>query len=261
MLSMGKNAEYFYLHSSTGSRYGANMNSAGNRSDRVRRNTARFLGTGILISAAMLMLSSLAVSKAARGRLYDSAADIPKRKVGLLLGCAKTLRDGRENLFYTYRVNAAAELYRSGKVDYLLVSGDNHIASYDESSEMKDSLIQRGVPADAIYCDYAGFRTFDSVVRAKRVFGQSRVTVISQRFHNQRAIFIARANGLDAIGFNAQSVDRFNAFRTKVREQLAKVKALLDVAVLLTEPHFLGDPIVIGKEGRTDECAPHSFTP
>ena len=99
---------------------------------------------------------------------------------------------------------------------------------------------------DRVYCDFAGFRTLDSVVRAKAVFGQTNITVISQEFHNQRAIYIARHNGMDAIGFNARAVDSYNSFRTKLREQFARVKTVLDVNLLRTRPKFLGPRIELG---------------
>lgn len=213
---------------------------------RLRKIVFRILGAGLLLSVLMILVSSAAISRAAKGRVYDSIEDIPKRKVGLVLGCSKRLADGRGNLFYTHRITAAALLYRKGKVDFLLVSGDNHIATYDESSDMKNSIAALGVPTNAIYCDYAGFRTFDSVVRAQKVFGEDEITIISQRFHNERAIFIARAKGIDAIGFNANAVDAFNGFRTQMREHLAKVKAVLDVYLFRTRAKFLGEKIAIG---------------
>ena len=163
-----------------------------------------------------------------------------------MLGCVSRLADGRRNLFFTYRVQAAAELFHAGKVRFLIVSGDNHIRTYDEATDMKDELVRLGVPAERIQCDYAGFRTFDSVVRAKAVFGETELTVISQQFHNERAIFIAQHSGLDLIGFNARDVGTYHGFLTRCREQLARVRTVLDVYVLPTRPHFLGPKIQIG---------------
>ena len=131
-------------------------------------------------------------------------------------------------------------------MEYLLVSGDNRKKDYDEATDMKESLIRAGIPANLIYCDFAGFRTLDSVVRAKEVFCQKQVTIISQEFHNQRAIFIAAHYGIDAIGFNADGVDAYNGFKTKCREQLARVRTLLDVYLFRTSPKFLGERIEIG---------------
>ena len=195
-------------------------------------------GTGaVLASAAM-------VHFAAQGRTYADSALIPQRDVGLVLGCSRYLADGRGNMFFKNRIAAAAALYNAGKVGALIVSGDNHTATYDEATDMKNALVKAGVPAENIYCDYAGFRTLDSVVRAKQVFGQTRLTVVSQHFHNQRAIFIARHHGIDAVGFDAAEVDIRNAFRTKFREQFARVKTVLDICAG-TNPKFLGAPVEI----------------
>ena len=179
----------------------------------------------------------------AHGRLYDTAAAVPDQRVSLVLGCTKALRDGRENLFFNTRIRAAAELFKSGKARTLIVSGDNHREGYDEPTDMKEALIAAGVPGDRVVCDYAGFRTLDSVVRAKEIFGQSHITIVSQRFHNERAVYLARANGIDAIGFNAPDVRLESAVKTYVREAFARVKAVLDVRVLRTQPRFLGEPV------------------
>ena len=129
---------------------------------------------------------------------------------------------------------------------YLVVSGDNHVRGYDEPQDMKDSLIGVGVPAERIYCDYAGFRTLDSIVRVREVFGQNSVTVISQEFHNQRAIYIARHRGVDAIGFNAADVDTYDSFATRCREAVARANMLLDIFVFGRAPKFfLGKKVEI----------------
>ncbi|MFT7481835.1 MAG: SanA protein, partial [Oceanospirillaceae bacterium] len=129
-----------------------------------------------------------------------------KNKVGLLLGTAKFLQSGEPNLYYKYRVEAAVELLNAGKVEFILVSGDNSTKYYDEPSTFETDLIEAGIPADKMYKDYAGFRTLDSIVRSKEVFGQSSITVISQPFHNERAIYIATRKGIDAIGYNSERV-------------------------------------------------------
>jgi SanA protein len=189
--------------------------------------------------------ASLFVSKAARGRTYSDFDAIPARRVGLVLGCSRLLPDGRRNTFFDNRIRAAAGLIHAGKVDYLVVSGDNHVRGYDEPQDMKDSLVQSGVPAARIYCDYAGFRTLDSIVRVREVFGQTAITVISQEFHNERAICIARYRGVDAIGFNAPEVDAYNSFKTKCRELIARANMLLDLFVFRRAPRFLGDKVSI----------------
>ena len=109
-----------------------------------------------------------------------------------------------------------------------------------EAEEMKKELMQKGVPEKSIYLDYAGFRTLDSVVRAKEVFGQTRLTIISQRFHNERAIYLAEKNGITAIGFNARDVDVYAGLKTNIRELFARVKMFIDLAID-KQPHFLGE--------------------
>jgi SanA protein len=163
----------------------------------------------IVLIASMVIwdLSATSIlSRAATDRLFSDPAKIPYRRVALVLGCSEKIGGGYINPFFENRIRAAASLYQAHKADYFLVSGDHHIATYDELTAMKNYLIAAGVPADRIVCDYAGFRTLDSIIRAKKVFGQSRITVVSQRFHNERAIFLAQHHGIDAIGFNAQDV-------------------------------------------------------
>ncbi|MDP6526228.1 MAG: ElyC/SanA/YdcF family protein [Kiritimatiellia bacterium] len=199
------------------------------------------IGLIAIIGAGML------IRRSAKGRTYSDVSSVPYRRVGVVLGCSRHLSDGRANLFFSYRILAAAELFKAKKVDYLIASGDNHTVKYDEATAMKDALVAAGVPVDRIYCDFAGFRTLDSIVRAKEVFGQSSMTIVSQKFHNQRAIYIAGDKGIDAIGFNAREVSSYRSLRTKFREQLARVKAVLDVSLLRTQPKFLGPEIVIGE--------------
>ena len=181
-----------------------------------------------------------------RNLAHDETAALPHRKVALVLGCSRTLADGSANYFFTYRMDAAAELIKSGKVDYLLVSGDNRRHSYDEPTMMKEALIARGVPSDRVVCDFAGLTTLDSVVRAKAVFGQPQITIVSQRFHTERAIYLARAYGIDAVGYNARDVPLPAAPRTYTRELLSRVRAVLDANILHRQPRHLGGPIVIG---------------
>jgi len=202
-------------------------------------------GAGLAVAA--MLAADWVVRSSAEGRTYSDASLIPHRKVGVVLGCSRSLPDGRDNLFFKHRAAAAARLFNAGKVDYLIVSGDNHVAGYDETTDMKLALAAAGVPERRIYCDYAGFRTLDSMVRAKAVFGQTSVTVVSQEFHNQRAIYIARHEGMDAIGFNARDVGARDGLRTRVRERFARVRTVLDLRLLGTRPRFLGPRIAIGE--------------
>ena len=217
----------------------------------------RILNSGKIRLAALLCVAAALLSTiAARGwieadtdgRIFKAATEIPNRRVGLVLGCSPHLQGTRPNFYFLYRVQAARELFDAGKIDYLLVSGDNHIRTYDEAGAMKAALVGMGIPAERIVCDYAGFSTLDSVVRAREVFGQDRITIISQRFHVQRAVFIARRKGLDAVGYCAQDLTTRYGLPTRLREQLARVKTVLDLYLLRRQPRFLGPPVIIGEE-------------
>ena len=177
--------------------------------------------------------------------LYSYLLEVPNNKVGVLLGTSKYLANGEENLYFTYRMEAAEKLYFSNKVQVILVSGDNATMHYNEPIAIKNELVKRGIPEDKIILDYAGFRTFNSMIRANKVFGLESFTVISQPFHNERAIFIARKKGIHAIGYNAQDVNYKNGFKTQLREKFARVKLLLDIYILNTQPKFLGEKILI----------------
>lgn len=203
---------------------------------RARR---RSLGVIVCCVALFLGASEWAVQRSARGRVYVGGDGIPPADVALVLGTAKTLAGGRANAFYDARLDLAAELFRTGKVRGLIVSGDNSRADYSEPDDMKADLIARGVPAKFVTCDYAGFRTLDSVQRAHRVFGQRRVIVVSQRFHAERALYLARAQGLEATGCAAADAARWWQVRVRMREVLARGAAVLDVA-LGRGPKFLG---------------------
>lgn len=201
--------------------------------------------------AAILLLSFFAtwyahylVVKASEGKTFDDIAQVPSVKVGLLLGTSKTVKSGRMNLYFTYRITAATELMKKGKISCLIISGDNSRKTYDEPSDMKLELIKNGIDSTKIHLDYAGFRTFDSMVRAKEIFGQDELLIISQKFHNERALFIAEKLGIKAIGFNAQDVNKAYGLSTMIREKLARVKVLLDF-LFGTEPKFLGKKIDI----------------
>lgn len=197
-----------------------------------------------VILVAAIWLVDYIVKRNTRESVYTSVADIPYHKVGLLLGTSKYLSDGNINLYYKYRIDAAEELFKSGKISYILVSGDNGTEDYNEPEEMKNDLISRGIPEEKIYLDYAGFRTLDSVVRCKDIFGQEEITVISQKFHNERAIYLANKNHITAVGYNAQDVTKRYGIKTMAREKLARCKMMLDL-FFGKEPKFGGDRIEI----------------
>lgn len=196
-----------------------------------------------ILLAIILFACYRLVSSTAKRYLYSIVADVPVNKVGLLLGTSKYLANGRPNLFFTNRITAAVALYKADKIKYIIASGDNSTVNYNEPQAMKDDLVQQGIPDSLIILDYAGFRTFDSILRCKEIFGQTDFTIISQPFHNERALFIAQKNGIKAVAFNATDVSKYNGFKTKVREVFARTKAVLDIYFFNTKPKFSGDKI------------------
>jgi SanA protein len=206
------------------------------------------LAGAILVVVGMILWADHSCEVAARGRIFRSIDAVPSREVGLVLGASKLTRRGTPNLHFNQRIEAAVALYRAGKVHHLLASGDNHVATYDEPTDMRNALAAAGIPPNAITCDYAGFHTLDSVVRAKQVFGLSRCTIISEDFHCPRALWIAREYGLDAIAFAAPDVSLKSwSLRAKAREQLARAWCGVDLYLLHRGPKFPGprEPIVL----------------
>jgi SanA protein len=193
-----------------------------------------------VVAVGALAVIDRHVGNRAAGRMYLSVRKVPPRPVALLLGTSKYAARGRLNLFYLFRIRAAARLFHAGKVRAILVSGDNSTKRYNEPKTMKADLVKRGVPAKYITLDYAGRRTLDSVVRAKAVFGQRSITIVSQHFHSGRAIYIADAHGIDAVAYLARGVRGRSGLRIRLREVLARTRAFLDVNLLNTRPHFAG---------------------
>lgn len=197
-----------------------------------------------LIISALVFTANYSIVKNAEDKTFSSIQNIGYNKVGLVLGTSKMLKSGHINLYFKYRVEATVDLYKNGKIDYVLVSGDNGNTNYDEPTDFKDELIKKGIPEDKIFLDYAGFRTLDSVVRAKEIFGQSSITIISQKFHNERAIYLAEKNDITAIGYNAKDLQNKYGWKTRVREYFARTKAFLDILIGV-KPKFLGYKIEI----------------
>ena len=192
------------------------------------------IGIFLSILAIVFIIAScnMIVIYYSKGRIYDNVKNIPYKEVGLLLGTSPTTIKGDVNIYYTYRIDAAVKLYKAKKINKILISGDGKEKNYDEPKYMKRHLVKRGIPASKIILDKQGLRTFDSVIRAKEVYGYSEFTVISQKFHNERAIFLARHNDIDAIGFNAKDAPNQkgkSAKKMRIRELFAKVKVFTDL--------------------------------
>ena len=198
----------------------------------------------LILSAFSIFLSNKLIEENAKGKVYFKTKNIPKNKVGLILGTSKKTRNGNINSYYKHRLDAAIELFKSGKIEYLVVSGDNGSKNYDEPTDFKEDLIKAGIPENKILLDYAGFRTLDSVVRIKEIFGQDSVTIISQKFHIERAIYLAAHFNTNAIGFNAKAISGKYGLKVKLREYLARVKVFVDITFNV-QPKFLGTKIEI----------------
>ena len=187
-----------------------------------------------------MIFIDLNISHQARGKMHRTTDGITEAPIALVLGTAKYYGN-YENPYYRYRIDAAAELFHSGKVKGLLVSGDNSREDYNEPQQMKDDLIELGVPEMAITLDYAGFRTLDSIVRAKEVFKQDKLIIVSQKFHCERALSIAEHYGVEAQAYLADEVlMRASRIKVRLRELLARNKAILDLYFINKQPKFLG---------------------
>jgi SanA protein len=194
----------------------------------------------VVIAAAIGVLGcDWLVSASTEGLVHDTLADVTPAPVALLLGTSPRYA-GRPNPYYLARIKAAAELFTSGKVAGIIVSGDNRRADYNEPAMMRNDLVRQGVPGEFITMDLAGLRTLDSVCRAQSVFQQKKIIVVSQRFHAQRAVFLAQHIGLDAEAYAAAEPGWNWWIRVRTREVFARVMACLDIWVLNRKPHFLG---------------------
>lgn len=194
------------------------------------------------------------VEHAAKYRLYDSAGDVPHRKVGLVLGTSPiSTWNGRRNYYFDHRIKAAAELYKAGKVDWLVVSGGDYRNTengYDEPVAMRDSLMKLGIDSVRIILDYDGTRTLNSIAKMRDVYRQDSIIIISQRYHNERALYQAKHLGIDAIGYNAKTPGR-RTWRNRGREVLARVKLFIDIA-RNRQPDIKEPMVVDFTEPKTD---------
>lgn len=203
------------------------------------------LGALALVLVVFAWLAERRLDRLAAPYLVSDPTQLPQVDVALVLGAAPIGPEGGRNRYLEYRLDAAAAVWRAGKTKFLVVSGERREPDYDEPSAMRAGLLARGVPSSAIYLDFGGVRTRDSVLRARLVFGQRRLIVVSQAFHASRAIFLAREDGIEAWGLAARDVERAYSIFTELRRYPSAVRAFYDVWVD-TPVRDAGKPVVIG---------------
>lgn len=189
-----------------------------------------------LVLSSALVINELHIQRRVSAQLFTDVGSIPFNQVALVLGTLPVARDGGPNPFFLERMEAASELYCSGRVQHLILSGDADIWGYDEPEEMRTALLARGVPAADMTLDRAGLNTFASVERAKSVFGHERFTIVSQEYHNERAVFIAEELGADAVAYNATALPIHQAKRSWLRERASRVKMWMDLVLAARSP-------------------------
>jgi SanA protein len=214
------------------------------------REKVKFIFLKVLLPLVLVVLFISVVLNwwvvsSTQNSVYSSVEDIPAHDVALVLGTSKYASSGKSNLFFKSRIEAAVKLYQAAKVKHFLLSGDNSKSYYNEPQDMRKALMQLGIPDSVITLDYAGFRTFDSVVRSIKVFKQKKLIIITQKFHSYRALFISRYYGIEALAFVTEPIPASYSFLTHIREYLARCKAVLDLYILRVQPRFLGDEVEI----------------
>ena len=205
---------------------------------RIWKRIILWMLAGIILAAAAAIAADRWISWKTAPYIYENINDLPPSEVGMVLGTAKYYKNGTINQYYRYRIQGAVNAYNSGKVKYLLLSGDNAQHSYNEPSTMRKDLVNAGIPASKIVLDFAGFRTLDSVVRTRKVLDTNGFTIITQRFHCERALYIAMEKGIEARCYAVSSPK--NMFTVRAREVVARLGALADLYILNREPRFLG---------------------
>lgn len=205
------------------------------------RRLLRIFFIVILLVFGFLLVCNLWVVLSTAERVYADSALLPNHRMALVLGTSHKTVSGKPNPFFEKRIETAAELFKSQKIDHFIVSGDNRSMYYNEPLEMRKALMKKGVPGTAITLDYAGLRTLDSIVRCKQIFGQEKITIITQSFHSYRALFISNYYDMDAVAMVADEPDFENSLKVRIREYAARVIAVLDLYVFKTAPRFLGE--------------------
>lgn len=208
---------------------------------KVTKNIFRGLVVLFILMALVILSCYLLVDWKTSGRTFDSVADVPQHEYGLLLGTSPVTRQGVHNFYFDNRIQSAIELYKAGKIKKIIASGGDYRVDEsgrprkygcDELRAMRDSLVKHGVPEQSIILDYDGTRTLNSIVKAKDVYGLDSCIIISQQYHNERAICLADHFGIKAVGYNAASSHvRKSRLKNQARELFARVKMYLDLAI------------------------------
>lgn len=201
----------------------------------------RFVVFVCFLLVLIISVCNIWIVKSTEDKVYSDLKLLPDHRIGLVLGTSHRSVGGGPNPFFQNRIETAATLYSLGKIDHFILSGDNSTMYYNEPLEMQKALIKKGVPASAITLDYAGLRTLDSIVRSKKIFGQNKITIITQPFHSYRALFISRYYDMDAVAMVAEEPELDQTFKVRLREYLARTKAVLDLYIFKTDPRFLGE--------------------
>lgn len=202
-----------------------------------------------LLLILIISICNIWIVKSTESKVYSDLKLLPDHRIGLVLGTSYRSVGGGPNPFFQNRIEMAATLYAMGKIDHFILSGDNSTRYYNEPLEMQKALVRRGVPASAITLDYAGLRTLDSIVRSKKIFGQNKITIVTQSFHSYRALFISRYYDMDAVAMVAEEPELDRTFKVRLREYLARTKAVLDLYIFKTDPRFLGEKQEINISG------------
>jgi SanA protein len=200
----------------------------------------RIIIWGITSAVLFLILCNVWVVVTTSTNVYEKEEQLPPHRMALVLGTSHRTIAGGPNPYFEKRMETAASLFKNGKIDHFILSGDNRSRYYNEPNEMRKSLVSKGVPPTAITLDYAGLRTLDSIIRCKQIFGQDKITIITQPFHSYRALFISNYYDIDAVAMVAGEPTFESSVKVRVREYLARTKAVLDLYIFKTSPRYMG---------------------
>jgi len=198
----------------------------------------RFISALAITLVLFILISNVWVISSTQGQVFETMEQLPANRVGLVLGTTNKLKSGEDNPYFTGRIKAAAELYHSGKIKKIILSGDNRSRYYNEPLRMKNALLDENVPGKDIILDNAGLRTLDSVIRCKEIFGNDSVTIITQRFHTYRALFISDYYTIKAVAIAASDVPFPKSMPTTIREIMARPLAVIDLYILKRSPEY-----------------------